>query len=256
MFETILRNAAVIFAFFHAAAPIAIRSTFRFAGCCKPVLVSPGELPSQASSPILRQIPEIEALGFECAGIYDCGELASNTRSYIAYFVNRKTNDFANVSVVISPNKVASYCEFSTRLSNGLILDTNNNAVLPLSPANPQGRIFRFSKISQPKVLYEVHQQLLAKYSEGFAAEGEPKGREIERLIRIVENYGVRHTAIGYMYLDPESGQYRLTWKGAVLMTWRALWPSKLVLQLLHRQKTRNELRSLQVSGTTALQKA
>jgi hypothetical protein len=256
MFENIWQDVAMAVGFFHVVGPIALRSTFRFATRCKPVYVPVDELPLEASSQFSPRIPQMQSLGFELIGCYNCGEMASDTKSFVAYFVNRQTNDFSNVTVVVSPGKVAGYFEFSTRLTNGTLIETNTNSILPLTPNNPNYRVFRFPKISEPQALYDVHRQLLAKYANGFGAQGEPKGLEIQRLVRVVELYGACHEKIGYMYLADGGTHYRLTWKGACLMTWRALWPTVLVRRMLFRQQMNSELQELHVSGETALQKA
>ncbi len=58
------------------------------------------------------------------------------------------------------------------------------------------------------------------------------------------------------MYLVPDGGDYLLTWKGAILMTWRGLWPTSLVRRAIHKFEMRAELHSLHVRGVPALKKA
>jgi hypothetical protein len=256
MFENIWQDVAMAVGFFHVVGPIALRSTFRFATRCEPVSVTLEEMSPETSSQFAPRIPQMQSLGFELIGCYNCGEMASDAKSFVAYFVNRQTNDFSNVTEVVSPGKVAGYFEFSTRLTNGTRIETNTNSILPLTPNNPDYRVFRFPKISEPQALYDVHRQLLAKYATGFGAQGEPLGQEIQRLVRVVEQYGARHEKIGYMYLADGGAHYRLTWKGACLMTWRALWPTVLVRRILYRQQMNSELQELHLSGETALQKA
>jgi hypothetical protein len=205
---------------------------------------------------IAPHIPQMQSLGFKLLGCYDCGEVVSDGRSIVGYFLNRRTNDFANVSLMMAPGKVASYFEFSARLANGQALETNTNEILPQTPDHPEIRVFRFPKIREPRAQYELHRQLVEMYADGLCVQGEPKGHEIQRLVRIVENYGVRHTKSGYMYLADRGEHYRLTWKGAALMAWRALWPTALVRTILHRQAMQAELESLQVRGTTVWHKA
>jgi hypothetical protein len=256
MYEHLWRDAAILLGFMHMMLPLAVRRGFRFAARCKPVQVPVQELPSEVSAYIQPRIPQLQSLGFEFLGCYDCNVLATGTRNLIAYFCNRTTNDFANVSVVTSAHKTAGYFEFSTRFGNGLTLETNTNRVLPLTPENPEVRVFRFPAIKEPCELYVVHKRLIAKYANGLWAQGEPKGHEIQRLVRVLENYGPRHVKIGYMYLAPDAETYRLTWKGAILITWRGLWPAALVRRAIHRYAMRTELHSLHVQGVPALQKA
>ncbi len=256
MYEHLMRDAAILVGSVHFVAPFLVRSGFRFRAHCKPVPVPVEELPTEVEGYILPRISQMQTLSFECIGCYDCGVLASNTQSFIAYFCNRATNDFANVSVAISPQKLASYFEFSTRFGNGLGLETNTNSVLPLTPDNAEVRVFRFPEIEEPRALYQLHKSLVEKYANGQWAQGEPKGHEIERLVRVLENYGPRLEKMGYMYLAPDGETYRLTWKGAILMTWRGLWPTSLVRRAIHWYRMRLVLESLRLRGVTALKKA
>jgi len=256
MYGHLWLDAAVLLGFMHLMVPLVVRRGFRFAACCKPVQVPVEELPDEVSAYIQPRIPQMQSLGFEFLGCYDCGVLASGTRNFLAYFCNRATNDFANVSAATSPHKTASYFEFSTRFGNGLTLETNTNSILPLTPENPEVRVFRFPAIKEPRELYLVHKHLIEKYANGLWAQGEPKGQEMQRFLRVLENYGPRHVKLGYMYLAPDAEAYRLTWKGAILMTWRGLWPAALVRRAIHRYAMRRELHSLHVHGVPALQKA
>ncbi|HXR34125.1 MAG TPA: hypothetical protein VN830_10475 [Verrucomicrobiae bacterium] len=256
MYEYLWRDAAILLGTMHLVAPMVVRNGFRFAAHCNPVQVPVEESPREVSAYIQSQIPQMQSLGFEFLGCYDCGVLAGNTRNFIAYFCNRQTNEFANVSVATLPQRTAGYFEFSTRFGNGQTLETNTNGILPLTPGNPQVRVFRFPEIEEPRELYRVHRCLTEKYAKGQWAQGEPKGQEIQRLVRVVENYGPRHAKMGYMCLAPSGETYFLTWKGAILMTWRGLWPMALIRRAINKFAMRSELQSLHVRGVPALQKA
>jgi hypothetical protein len=182
--------------------------------------------------------------------------LTSNTQRYVAYFLNRSTNDFANVTVATSPQKIAAYFEFSTRFSNELTLETNTNRIPPMTPDNHVIRVFRFPTIKEPQALYQLHRQLIQKHAAGQWAQGESRGQELERMISVIENYGPRHAKMGYMVLGRNRHTYRLTWKGAFLMTWRGLWPTSFVRKALQRKTMQSELQALPVGGVTELQKA
>ncbi len=240
----------------YAAGPLAIRSAYRFAARCNPVVVPTTDLPEAVAAQIVPRIAEMENLGFALVGCYDCGELAVQTKTFLAYFCNRATNDFANVTAMVSPRGVTSYFEFSTYFSNGRALETNNNRVLPLTPGNPDVRVFRFADIHNANALLQMHRRLLEKYAISQWPQGEPKGQEIQRWVRTVENYGPRHAKIGYMTAT-EGGQfYRLTWKGAFLLTWRGLWPASLLRKLYARQSMNVQRHELEHQGIAALQKA
>lgn len=247
---------AALVAALYVLGPIAVRWTFRFAARCRPSEVPLSELPAKVAALFEQRIPEIRELGFQLIGCYDCGTLASDTHSYMAYFCNRRTNDFANVSATVTPKQTASYMEFSTHFKNGLVIETNTNHVLPLTPASSDVRVFRFPEIQDARTLLHTHHQFVDKYALGLWAHGEARGVEIQRLVRVIENYGPRHARIGYMTLAKDGHSYQLTWKGAFLMTWRGLWPVSLFRRILHRHAMQSELRSLAAGGVTALQKA
>jgi hypothetical protein len=256
MFESIWLYAAAGLGFFHVAAPIAVHSTFRFNAKCRLKLVAPEELPQSVAGHIIPQIPQLTCIGFEFLGCYDCGELARHTHSYVGYFHNPRTNDFANVSVVLSQQYASSYLEFSTRFRDGSAIETNTNRVLPLTPGNPLTRIFRLPEIQDPESLYNFHRSFIEKYAEDFLAVGEHKGQEISRLVRVLENYGPRHVALGYMQLSSDETSYGLTWKGACLMSWRALWPTSFLRSFRQKVHMREEVRSLEGNDLSVLQKA
>jgi hypothetical protein len=256
MLDNFWLDAAGVIGLLHVVGPMAMRNTYRFAARCTPLQVAPAELPTPVAVRILPHMKQMETLGFALVGCYDLGELAIHTKSYVAYFCNPATNDFANVTAVVSPRGVGSYFEFSTRFSNGTVLETNTNGVPPLTPGNPDVRVFRFAEITEPQELFVLHHQLLEKYAGELWPVGETKGLEIQRLVRVLENYGPRHAKIGYMVLADGGGFYRLTWKGAFLMAWRGLLPASLIRQALERQAMRAERRALDVGGVAALQKA
>lgn len=256
MLSPILSYISIFVGALYLLGPLAVRWTSRFAVRCRPSEVPLRELPGAVATRFARWIPELRELGFEAIGSFDCGELANRTHSYVAYFCNRRSNDFANVSAIVTPKQTTSYLEFSSRFKNGRCIETSTNRVLPLTPPNPDVHVFRFPETQDARSLLHTHHQFVDKYAPGLWAQGEPRGEEIQRLVRVVENYGPRHARIGYMTLSEDGQSYRLTWKGAYLMTWRGLWPVPLFRRMLHRHAMQSELRSLSATTVAALQKA
>ncbi len=255
MFDNLLIFGCGAVGLLHLAASLVVRSSYRFSAKCTPDEIPVCQLPVAVASQITPRIVELERLGFTFTGCYDCGELAVQTRSYVAYFSNR-SNDFANVTAMVYPRGVSSYLEFSTRFLNGLAIETNSNDRLPLTPGNPALRVFRFADIRDPKELYEMHRQLLLRYAQGLYPQGEPQGQGIKRWVRTAENYGPRHAKIGYMALSKDGSAYGLTWKGAFLVTLRGMWPVSLLRKLYERQAMFAVRRKLEHREIAALQKA
>ena len=115
---------------------------------------------------------------------------------------------------------------------------------------------FRFPEIQEAQLLFDAHRRLVEKYAGGLWVQAEPPGQEMQRLVRTVENYGPRHAVIGYMVPSEDGASYKLTWKGAFLITCRGLWPVGSVRKWMHRNAMQAELRCLQSEGLAALQKA
>lgn len=256
MLETIFLDAVAFIGAVYLLGPVLVRYTMRFSAHCNPNEIALEALPREVAGLFRPRVAELSNLGFELLGRYDCGSLTNETHSYVELFFNRATNDFASVCVLTTPRTVASYLEFSSRFVNGTVLETNTNGMLPLTPANPGHRVFRFSKIQTPQALYRVHQQLVEKYAPGAWTHAEAKGEELQRYVRVIENYGPRHAQIGYMRPTKDGNWYELTWKGAFLMTWRGLWPTCVLRRFAQRHTMQSELHSLEVRGMTALQKA
>jgi hypothetical protein len=58
-----------------------------------------------------------------------------------------------------------------------------------------------------------------------------------------------RFKECGYFYLDPEADCYRPTWKGAVLLTWKLLWPVSAIRRARIRRHAEALLRASRGGG-------
>jgi len=256
MFESVAWLAAALAGAIYLLSPLVVRSTFRFFSRCSFTPLPLERLPERISTEFRRRISQFAHLGFELLGCFDCGALANDTHSYMAYSCNYSTNEFATVSAMVTPDGPASYIEFSSRFSNGCSIATNTNGILPLLPANPAIRVFRFASVQKPRTLLQVHRQLTAKYAPGLAALAESRDAEIQRYARMLESIGPRLARDGYMMLQEEGNCFGLTWQGAIRMTWLGLWPITLVRKVVHRQAMQSELNLLPTQTVSALEKA
>lgn len=242
--------------FLHLIGPLVVKATFRYSATVDPHKVLPETLPAAARSAVLRWSAQIEALGFSPVGVYNMGALASNTQSFLAYFVNRTAGDFANISVVLGGAITKSYFEFSSSFSNGFTLDTNTNQIVSIGSVPADIRIFRFSSIVLPAELYQVHRALIQKHAAFLRPQLPPGGEEATRIVKQLGRFGPCQAAAGLMYLAPGATHYRLTWKGALFMTWKSIWPTPLIRRTLYATRMRKVLKSLQDSGVVNLRTA
>ena len=115
MLENFCRDAAVAVGLAHLAGPLLLRTTVRFASRCQLTQVSTEELPAAVATAISSRIPDLQDTGFELLGCYDCGELAAYTHSYLAYFCNRASNDFASISIGVFSGRIGGSTIHSRR---------------------------------------------------------------------------------------------------------------------------------------------
>ncbi|HKN76776.1 MAG TPA: hypothetical protein VJW94_16475 [Candidatus Acidoferrum sp.] len=246
----------LVWAIMHIIGPLALRFTFRYSARVEPAKVDPGALPVAVRAMINRWSSQIQSAGFSLVGIYDMGELASDTRSFLAYFVNRSAGDFADISVVTKDTKTQGYFEFSSSFTNGLTLDTNANKTISVTSTPSDILIFRFPQITSPSQLYQVHRALIQKHAGFLHPQLPPVGEESSRIVKQVGRFGPCQAEAGYMRLASDGTHYRLTWKGACLVAWKSLWPTSLIRRSLYRARMQKVLNSLQSSGIVAISTA
>lgn len=252
----LLEKLVFFWAFLHLIGPLVVKLTFRYAAKVQPVKISIESLSVAARSIVERWSPQIEALGFTPVGVFNMGTLASNTQSFLAYFVNRTAGDFANVSIVSSSAVTKSYFEFSSSFTNGFTLDTNINKIASIGSVPPDIRIFRFPQFSSPAQLYQVHRGLIQKHAAFLRPQMPAPGEEASRIAQQLGRYAPCQVQAGLMYLASDQTHYRLTWKGAILMTWKSIWPTTLIRRTLFSLRMQKELKSLQSNGAINMRTA
>ena len=246
----------LFWALLHVTGPLVVKATFRFAAKVEPIKVPLEAVPAAVRAAVDRWSTQIQSLGFSSVGVYSMGGLASNTQSFLAYFVNRTASDFANVSVVLSSAGTKSYFEFSSSFTSGLTLDTNINQIVSIGSTPPDILVFRFPSIASPSLLYQIHRALIQKHAAFLRPQLPPEGEEATRIVQQIGRYGPRQAAAGYMHLAPGDTHYRLTWKGALLMTWKSIWPTSLIRRTLYQMRMQKALKSLQESGVLGIRTA
>jgi hypothetical protein len=145
------------------------------------------------------------------------------------------------------------YIEFITRFRDGRIIQTNNSPILSGFPTPKHVVNALVPSIKDPRQVYRVHCAQVRLRGTG------------EKVLRLDDDFAgdaIRYMAFamieelefacsaGYMRLDASAGVYRLTIKGACLMTWRELWPIKGIRLA---QRARREKRLLEELGCQLL---
>jgi len=218
-------------------APVALRLAFKHQSKVFPRTVSLEELPAAVRDYMQPRVDAIAVWGFEVVAYLNLGEPAPGRQVFMALLSNPHTNEWADVSYVVSGRKSHGYMEFVTRCSGDFQIDTNTNVTVPALFPLPSYRVFLFPQIDDVFTLYRVHRMLVQHNVNGERPVVPPRGQEIAELQRRLERFGPSQQARGYMYLDSAGKVYRLTWKGAIVGGWRSIWP----VPLLRRWRTRLE---------------
>jgi hypothetical protein len=129
------------------------------------------------------------------------------------------------------------YLEFVTRFAGGETIATNNSRQPRVWAPVRQRRVEQFPGVREPALLYRIHEARVA--DAGDAPREDPLATgDVEGTLRqaVLREMGAQREA-GYVYVDPGTGAYRPTWKGAALMTWRLLWPMKTIARARLRRR-------------------
>lgn len=177
----------------------------------------------------------------------------------LIYMIHRQEQDTV-IAVALhnkTPGMTATmfHVEFVTRYRSGNIIQTANAQPLSAFPVPPHCVNSHFPSVQDPVELYRLHQAQCRRHGSG------PK------LIKLDEQFGgdaVAYMAAalveeldgavesGYMRLDAAAGQYRPTFKGALLMTYGELWPVKGVRLRRRSNRERELLAELAYETSTA----
>jgi len=213
-----------------------------------------GDIPHDVVESVRQDAASIEELGFRNLGHYRVSESGPSTNAFVTVFENQQeghTSQLLTVKVKVGPvSKSVTTLVFTTEFADGTKLTTSNSKVVSLFPrVRTREGTMSFPRIRDPRKLYEIHQASVARF-----------GGAVKRLMAAVEDaaeflrQGIRvETAklaeTGYYYIDEKYDVYRPTWKGAILMTSKLVWPVKQIRGLIRQGRAARLLRELMVDG-------
>lgn len=237
-----------LLAFPYAVGPFLVRSTLRFRLPIEVVVVNPRETPMPEDT---RQYFDyayhsLVANGFELLEVMYLPSFVPNVRSLIAVYVNRRTQDSAMSSFMIAEGAMAGvrkrYVEFVRRYPDDTLVQTNNSDELGAFPAKPREFTTQFHGLEDVSRLFALHQFLASKHGGARSAylriDTEFQGRAADYVARAVLQEGLEEQK-KTGYLGGTATELRPTWKGAILMAWKELWPIKS-LRRASRQRAAN----------------
>src|SRR5262249_15015400 len=152
--------------------------------------------------------------------------------------------DVAKVIVSVSSSTRVSFLVFASELADGTELTTSNSDFLAVTPPLRDGmRPMAFPGIDDAARLYAVHQARV-----GDDVRRRPDVDDPDAYMRRLEERILdHHVACGYYYPVEDEHLLRPTWKGAILMAWKFLWPVPPVRRAWRRLRAEIALRRLPI---------
>lgn len=222
-------------------APIIVRFQNRFKRYAELFEIDCDSLPEEIQKTFEPNGEKLFRLGFEPRGYFYQFDQMPNTTSYLSFWVNEKAGETALMAHISLKNQNGitkkTTLEFGTEFSNGISLCTNNSD-LGVFNYPPEKTVLRLPNNQNVKQLYRVHLKKLEKLRVNAEKLLPVKGMEVFDLTTAMEKELRTQVDLGIMFLDEPENAYRPSWKGAFLMTWRLLPPTKNIRQLKMRRKT------------------
>jgi hypothetical protein len=190
-----------------------------------------------------QTIAALRDLGFAVRGHWHVTG-HSRATGQITLMEHPQTLDVAKVIVTAAGARRHLTVLFQSRFEDGTELATANNQITVGLPVLPETTPLWLPEVRDAGLLYRVHCQardVLGRSKKRLSVGQDPLAFLTEGRNRIL----AYHVETGYYYLDESRGVFRPTWKGALLMTWRLLWPLRPLYRAWRRRPTRKLLREL-----------
>jgi hypothetical protein len=216
-------------------APVRMRSRSSQLAC--PVY-TPEETP--LSPAVTKIAAAVRELGFKELGTWR-QTVSSLGTGWVTLLEHPRTLDAAKVVRVVVLGRTAITLAFQSRFDDGSELITANNRVPTGYPRPPGLTAAWLPDLLDSKELYAVHNQL--RDAVGGVRQRIGIGPDVTGYLRSsAERIHANWVATGYYTLDNSPGMIRPTWKGAILLTWRLVWPLKHLFRARRRGATRRLL--------------
>jgi hypothetical protein len=231
--------------------PVLIYFTVRLSG--NPVLeelsLDDPDLPRSAEKYLVPTVEQLEEEGFELLGVYFMDEFVPKVKNFFALLGKPSTRELVLAAVTYPKSTLGHHLrhvEFSTRMTDGTVIDTSNSLELPAFKSVPRHHVVLLPWIRDVGELYRIHQAAVEYFSPGGTREwrvgDDPRGYFRQALLEEM----AEQVETGYFYRDA-TGDFRPTLKGAILMTYKNLWPITAIRRALRRRRGERLLEKLRV---------
>jgi len=174
-------------------------------------------------------------------GMQDC---------YVSIWINRATGDAAElICVMVRGGRglvLASHSVgFATRYPDGTAVTTSNSRLPGIFSPRASVDAIRLARIASVSLLYRIHRARVVHVGPSPKPVIRVPGAEVEEHLRYEYETMVEQVRAGYFWFDAPVNQFRPTLKGAILMTWKLVFPVKQIRQWHTARNTANRLRAI-----------
>ena len=226
-------------AFMYLGAPLIVRHTTRQAAFPSFETITPEQfavLPDSTRTFFQNSSDALAALGFASMACGRQVQQMTNVTVYVMLFRKDPENDWAMLLYLLAESQGArqevSYAEFSTSYVDESAVDTTNSPQLPAFDPGPRKRQFWLPQVKDLARLYQIHREVLRRHSSPSSPREIRDTQALSVLAEEMQRDFREQEARGWYYLDPAAIEYRMTFTGAYLMTWRLLWPVGTIRKL------------------------
>lgn len=187
-------------------------------------------VPAEVQQFSQSMVESLSALGFTKRGIVRMRDPAAQITNWVLLYSNEEGNDLAIAAIVSSTQEgaehiKASFVEFSTKLSDGKTVDTNNiSTLLPYPPSSTHVKTL-LPDLNDYKQLYAIHQYVLKKRMKNASKLERPIDNAAKFIAGEVVGSHEQQVKRGLYDFDKEAAVFKPTWKGAFAMAFMLIWP-------------------------------
>ncbi|MEX0775695.1 MAG: hypothetical protein WD042_08260 [Phycisphaeraceae bacterium] len=225
--------------------PVKILSTISMKADVRPRLLSLEELDEDAGGYFRETAAALAGEGFAEVGYFSHPDLVPKAAAVGLLLTHMDQSTAAVVAVIDSSGRRQRHLEFACKLTDGISVHTNNGISLPTVGDNPGKVLFWCPGQADPRALWRAHQALLQNRARGCALRPLPMQQDAATFLEAeITREMQKKTARGWWRRDEAGGKYRLTLKGAYLMTWAEMPPVRQIRRArLRRASEQTRLR-------------
>ncbi len=172
---------------------------------------------------------QIQDAGFRYVGSSELNMSHSSLYFSIYYSEERKLTCTLMTAHAAHQGPVTQI-EFTQMYEDGTLFGVNNNGVFGVYPKWDVKEGYRFPHINDCSELLSITEKLIGQYKSNCVPKPLVSGHEFQTIEDHL-NEEVQHLIdTGWVSPTPFEGEYRLTIKGAILMTWKMCWPIKGII--------------------------